>query len=158
MAFGRSWELEGLVSTGSTGFGEISRLPQTNIDRLRQPMNVQELPGASLQAIFITAKLGFKYLWVYCHCLFHDGDGTRQNESHQTSGMVYAHTSCIVSAAKSPALFHHLALDSGPVSEVLLEANPGSSEFQSALVPQMLMNEISRNGCRENQHMFQEPC
>lgn len=146
VAFSRSWGLEDLGTDGTATIGD-----------LRQPTSIEELAGPLQRAVTITAKLGFRYLWIYPLCVPHGDNGAPQDRSQQTVGMIFAHASCTIMAARPLVSSKDTAPGYGDfVLERLQESKPGFLEFRPFLIAQLSRDRIVASDLMGVDALFQE--
>ncbi|KAK3316855.1 hypothetical protein B0H66DRAFT_306703 [Apodospora peruviana] len=79
---------------------DLARLTRTNIDKLLFHISFESLPPTFRDAISITAKLGFQYVWIDSLCILQDSEEDFLLEAAHR-GLIFSNAACTISAATS---------------------------------------------------------
>ena len=78
-----------------------SRLLEGNMERLKQHIDLSDLPATFRNSIEITRELGLNYIWIDSLCILQDNKRDWEIEAARM-GQVYSHAFIVVCAASSP--------------------------------------------------------
>jgi hypothetical protein len=76
---------------------KILRLLTTNIDEFKAGINVTELTRTFQDALLITRKLGYKYIWIDSLCIIQDSEQDWRTEAKKMA-QVYGNAECTIAA------------------------------------------------------------
>lgn len=76
-------------------------LRKTNLEQLRSTIQIQDLPRSFQDAITITRRLGFRYLWIDAICVIQDSVDDWAHESARMAE-IYRNGSLMISAVAAP--------------------------------------------------------
>ncbi|KAG1734441.1 heterokaryon incompatibility protein-domain-containing protein [Suillus paluster] len=89
--------LEYLTLSHCWGGAEILRLLKENIDSLKVGIPPSTLPKTFQDAIVITRRLGYQYLWIDSLCIIQNSPSDWRSES-AIMGEIYANSTCTIAA------------------------------------------------------------
>jgi hypothetical protein len=76
------------------------KLTKQNIGQMMNAIPIESLSQNFRDAIFITRKMGLKYLWIDSLCIVQD-DEREWNIQSAVMGLVYSNAACVISATAS---------------------------------------------------------
>lgn len=89
--------------TNTSGFATLTR---SNMEKYLDAIGLDSLPKTFTDAINITTRLGFNYLWIDSLCILQSGPGSKQDWLDHTTEMRHVYTNCALNisadAAQSP--------------------------------------------------------
>ncbi|QDS73996.1 hypothetical protein FKW77_008671 [Venturia effusa] len=91
---------------GGAKASESSILTASNLEEYLGAIDLDSLPKTFADAIDITARLDYKYLWIDSLCILQSGTGSKQDWLDHTMEMRHVYTNCLLNisadAAHSP--------------------------------------------------------
>lgn len=81
----------------------FTTLTQENIEQWHEAIDISSLTRTFQDALFLTAELGFEYIWIDALCIIQDSDeAVDWKREAAKMGTVYQYAVCNLSAAASP--------------------------------------------------------
>jgi hypothetical protein len=82
------------------GGADVVELTKDTLDPFLMEIPLERLPRNFLDAVLVTVRLGFKFLWIDSLCIIQDSETDWQQES-MNMGRIYRHAQCTIAAVEA---------------------------------------------------------